>query len=274
MSSTSIPLGDAWLLRHLTTRTRLVRLTLGAAILAIMIAAVLVAGPPSSQIGPLLPAGSDGIVVLDVSASASAVEYSRIHAYLTEIVRSKGRFGLVLFSDSAYEALPPNTPAKEFGTIARYFQGPVFPTNPWAIGFSLGTSISQGLNLASSIIIDNGIRRRDVWLISDLDDSGTDRPLLNTALRSYTVSGIDLHVLGVDPARADLAPYRRLFGQQGPSVTVKPLPVVPTKSRAYPFPTSLAIVAGILMVILTLNELMSSPLRWGSGWAPELELSA
>jgi hypothetical protein len=224
--------------------------------------AVLVARTPSNAKVPFLPPGSDGIVALDLSASASATEYTYIHRYLTQIIDSRGRFGLVVFSDTAYETLPPNAPSSAFATVARYFQGPVYPTNPWAGGFSLGTSISKALDLAREVILGDGVRRRNVWLISDLSDAPEDLPLLNASLQSYSGAGIDLHVLPVDATAADLAPYRRLFGTQSPTISVKPLPVVPPVGRSYGFPLLLAVVAIILAVALAVNELVSPPLRW------------
>jgi hypothetical protein len=274
VSSRSIPLGDAWLVRRLSTRTEIVRVLLAAAILATALTAVLLARTSGNRSAPVLPTGSDGVVVLDLSASASATEYSRIHAYLTQLARSNGRFGLVLFSDHAYEALPPNTPAREFGTLRRYFQGPTYPTNPWASGFSLGTSISQGLDLARSIILGGDVRRRDVWLISDLSDAHADRTLLAKSVRSYLAAGISLHVLGVEAAPADVGYYRRLFGPQPQTVAVRPLSVEPSSSHSYAFPLGLAIAAALLAVALALNELLSAPLRWGPARASVPEPSS
>jgi len=262
MSSKSIPLGDAASLRRLTTRTQLIRLGLAAAIVLLALLAVLSARTSTNRNGPILPAGSDGIVVLDLSASASANEYVLIHRYLNELVKSNGRFGLVLFSDRAYEALPPNAPAATFESFARYF-APPYPTNPWAAGFSLGTSISQGLDLAHNVLDADGVQRRNVWLISDLSDSHSDRPLLSRSLQSYVSSGIELHVLPIQPNPRDLVPYRRLFGTQSPTIRVKPLPTAPPPSKSYAFPIALAVLALLVALALTANELVSAPLRWG-----------
>jgi hypothetical protein len=262
MTPASIPLGDAPVLRRFTTRTRLVRAGLASAIVLLGLLAVLFARTSSNRNLPMLPAGSDGVVVLDMSASAGATEYADIERYLGDLIATHGRFGLVLFSDTAYEALPPNAPASALATLLSYFKPP-YPTSPWSAGFSLGTSISKGLDAASNVLLSDGVKRRDVWLISDLSDAPTDRALLGPMLRSYVATGIELHVLPVEATQRDIAPYRRLFGTQSPTVRVKPLAVAPPPSASYAFPLALAILAALLSVALGANELLSTPLRWG-----------
>jgi hypothetical protein len=243
------------------TRTQLVRGGLAAAILLLGLLAVLFARTSSNRHLPMLPAGSDGIVLLDMSASAGGNEYADIERYLGDLIKTHGRFGLVLFSDTGYEALPPNAPASALATLLSYFKPP-YPTSPWAAGFSLGTSISKGLEVASNVLLSDGVKRRDVWLISDLSDSPTDRAQLAPTLRSYIASGIALHVLPVEATQRDIAPYRRLFGTQSPMVRVKPLPIAQPQPASYAFPLSLAILAALLAVALGVNELVSTPLRW------------
>lgn len=262
MTPSSIPLGDAPALRRFTSRTQLVRGGLAAAIVLVGVLAVLFARTSSNRHLPMLPAGSDGIVVLDMSASAGPNEYADIERYLGDLIKTRGHFGLVLFSDTGYEALPPNAPASALATLLPYFQPP-YPTSPWAAGFSLGTSISKGLDAASSVLLSDGVKRRNVWLISDLSDSPTDLAQLAPTLRSYITSGIALHVLPVEATRRDLAPYRHFFGTQSPTVRVSPLPLAPPQSASYAFPLALAILAALLAVALAANELVSTPLRWG-----------
>lgn len=261
--SSTIPLGDAPRLRRFTTRTQLLRRILAGAILVCAALAVVFARTSPDRRQPLLPTGSDGVVVLDMSASASAPEYSDIDGYLHELMKSNGRFGLVLFSDTAYEALPPNAPAEALRTLTTYFQPP-YPTSPWSAGFSLGTSISKGLDLAQQEIVGDGVKRRNVWLISDLSDSAGDRARLAQSLKSYLSSGIDLHVLPVEASARDLTQYERLFGTQSPTIRVRPLPLATPPHASYAFPLALAVVAALLALVLGVNEVVSTPLRWGS----------
>lgn len=261
MSWAAIPLADGWNLRRFTRRTRAVRTVLGVAILVVAALAVVFARASANRTRPLLPPGSDGIVVLDLSASAGAAEYAEIERHLGDLASTRGRFGLVLFSDTAYEALPPNAPARELETLARYF-APPYPTNPWAAGFSLGTSISKGLDLARDLLLSDGVKRRQVWLISDLSESAGDRTALGRSLHAYLSSGIDLHVLPVHARPADLAPYQRLFGVQSSAIHVKALPKAAPQSASYAFPIALAVLAGVLAAALGANEILSAPLRW------------
>jgi hypothetical protein len=264
VTTTSIPLGDAWALRRLRIRTQAIRLALAAAVLASAIAAIFVANSPAARSVPLLPPVSDGVLVLDLSASSSAPEYDRMYSVLTGLARSHARFGLVIFSDRAYEALPPGTPASALLTVSRYFRGPPYPTNPWAAGFSLGTVISQGLDLARSLLLAYGVHRRDVWLISDLGDASQDRPLVAKSIRAYRDSGIALHLLPLDPLKTDLAFFTQLLGGPSPSVLPRPLPAVRTAAGdRYAFPLALVVLAGVLALALALNELVGAPLRWG-----------
>src|SRR5204862_7929182 len=123
----------------------------------LVIGAALVSRHRHTETIVTLPAHSAAIVLLDVSASISADTYPRIGATLSSLSRSGGRYGLIVFSDQAYEALPPGTGARDLAPLVRYFtlppiHGPgaaqTFPVNPWQRVFSAGTKISAGLELA------------------------------------------------------------------------------------------------------------------------------
>ncbi|HEV2591236.1 MAG TPA: vWA domain-containing protein [Gaiellaceae bacterium] len=262
MSTEAIPLGDAPRLKSFTRRTGVVRAALAVAILAVGLVAVLFARPSARRTTPLLAPGSDGIVVLDLSASAGGAEYAELDRYLGELATTRGRFGLVVFSDTAYEALPPDTPASVLRTLTRYFRPP-YPASPWSAGFSLGTAISKGLDLARSLLLSEGVRQRQVWLISDLNDAGGDRAQLARTLHAFVSSGIGLHVLGVHARPVDVAQYRRFFGAQSSKIRVKALPAAVLPRSSYAFPTVLVVLAAVLAAALAANELLSRPLRWG-----------
>ena len=134
---TTIPFGELDAIAAATRRTLALRVLLGSR--RVVAAAVVVAlsrGEPAPPV--LLPAGSDGLVVLDLSASISSDTYARIGGTLDRLADSGGRYGLIVFSDTAYLALPPGTPAAELRSFARRFDLPartsgaiVVPTNPW-----------------------------------------------------------------------------------------------------------------------------------------------
>ena len=70
-------------------------------------------------------------------------------------------YGLILFSDTAYQALPPNTPARELRAAAAVLRRPAGDSarraaagaaQPWTEAFWAGTRISTGLSLALDVI--------------------------------------------------------------------------------------------------------------------------
>ena len=80
---------------------------------------------------------------------------------LQRLRRDGGDAGLVLFSDTAYQALPPGTPVAELGPFERFFRvappttpglQPQPPRSPWTSSFSAGTRISTGLSLALDVL--------------------------------------------------------------------------------------------------------------------------
>src|SRR3954451_22781507 len=106
----TIELADFRSFARNAARTRWLRLAL--ALLAILLAVVAALAAPrgAAPSTALLPAGSSAVAVVVVSARISWATYARIAAPLDLLRRGGGRAGLVLFSDTAYQALPPGTP--------------------------------------------------------------------------------------------------------------------------------------------------------------------
>ena len=117
-----------------------------------------------------------------MSASISTDTFQRIGATLRRSGQTNGRYGLVIFSDVAYQALPPGTPSAALKPYARYFTLPAaqngflpqIPLNPWTNSFSGGTRIAAGLALALKIIQTKRLAHPAVILVSDLDDDPGD----------------------------------------------------------------------------------------------------
>ena len=214
---TTIPFGELDAIAPATRRTLALRVLLGlAAVAAAAAVVVLGRGEPAPPV--LLPAGSDGLVVLDLSASISSDTYARIGGTLDRLADSGGRYGLIVFSDTAYLALPPGTPAAELRAFARRFDLPaqtrgaiVVPTNPWTGSFSAGTKISTGLQLALDTIRERRLGRPAVLLVSDLDDDAGDRERLTGTALSFRRLGIPVRVVGLNPAPEDERYMERLL---------------------------------------------------------------
>src|SRR5881275_3147051 len=266
---TSIPLADAAALRPAARRTLAIRIALAAALAGLILAAVLVSRHPHTQTIVTLPAHSSAIVVLDVSASISADTYSRIGGTLSSLARSGGRYGLVVFSDQAYQALPPGTPAADLAPLVRYFTLPpahggfaqTFPPNPWAKAFSAGTKVSAGLELADRIAFQDKLRKPVVILVSDLDDDPEDLPRLVTIMLALKRDHVPLRIVGLNPSSQDTALFKRLAGG-APIVRAGLLQSGPEPKNHTPFPWTLVVLALAVAVGIAAHELWGPRLEW------------
>ena len=266
-----IPLATTRELLGPARRTWIVRVAAGVGLLVLALAAILVSRHPRTREIRFLPSGSNGIVVLDLSASISSDTYSRIGQTLTELSKSRGRYGLVVFSDSAYEALPPGSPASAFEPLVRFFTlprptrpgvAPTFPVNPWSDSFSAGTKISTGLDLARSILIGDRLARPAVLLISDLDDDPSDLPNLGSVATAYRQERIALNIVGLNPSTEDQQLFQKFVAGNG---TLSHAQLPGERGQAAtgsPFPWTLALVAVALVALLALNELWTARLTW------------
>jgi hypothetical protein len=269
----AIPYTGTAAFARLAARTRRVRTTLAVALGVLVLVAALAVLHPRSSAQPILAPQAGGVVVLDLSASITQDTYSRIHQSLSELVARGGRYGLVVFSNVAYEALPPGTPASALAPIARYFaapanvprgEQPTFPVNPWSATFTSGTEISQGLDLARTIELRNHTRHPAVVLISDLADDPNDLQRLNTVLNEYQVGGFRLRIIALNPAPSDVARFKGLIGHAssiiaaGLSTSNGPLALPHTS-----FPTLFIVLTVVLTVLLGAFELWAARLSWG-----------
>lgn len=160
-----IPASEPRALRRASRRTAVVRGALALALAATLALAFLVARGEDVRYAPLVPSGTTGIVVLDLSAS---VYENAMGDTLRRMAREGERIGLVAFSDSAYELLPPGSPARELLPLLRYFR-PDIPASPWQ-QFRAGTRISTGLEVAHEALRRVGrVSEGSIVLISDLE---------------------------------------------------------------------------------------------------------
>jgi hypothetical protein len=266
----AIPLADVPLLRTFTRRTNLLRFVGGAAVIASALTTFVLAERQPGRPPALLPSGSDGVVVLDLSASISSDTYARIGATLDRLARSNGRYGLVLFSDTAYEALPPGMPARELRPFERYFRIgggrvpgllPTLPTSPWADVFSAGTRISAGLQKALELIQDERLQKPAVLLVSDLDDDTGDIESLASVALAFRRLAIPIRVVGLNPSSEDERLIARLL-PHGSTVGRARLPGEAGASPGAPFPVRLVIAAIAATLLLAAYELLTVGLRW------------
>jgi hypothetical protein len=265
----AIPLADAPRLRRRGRLTLAVRSALAIVAVGAAIAFVVLSRHPHTRAVVTLPHDASTIVVLDVSASISTDTYSRIGGTLAAVSRSNARIGLVVFSDLAYEALPPGVPASDLAPLVRYFtlpsrtqtgSAPTFPPNPWATTFTAGTRISAGLELAHTIAAAEP-RRPAVVLVSDLDDDPNDLAPLAAVTAAYRRDRIPLRVVGLNPSPQDVLLFQRLLGPAVPIAQAPTLDEVPPHERT-PLPAALLALAVAAAAALALREAWSPRLEW------------
>jgi len=278
-----IPYAGTASLARQAARTQLVRVLLWVALVVLVVLTALAARHPRASAQPYVPPAAGGIVVLDLSASITSDTYSRIHQTLQQLVARGGRYGLVVFSSDAYEALPPGTPASALEPIVRYFavprkvvpgEQPSFPANPWGAGnFTSGTEISLGLDLARRIELADHAPHPAVVLISDLQDDPNDLSRLNAVAAEYKLEHIRSTAIALNAAPEDIARFKGLFGTAIsiiPAGLSNPTGTVPPPHTA--FPTWLVVLTAVVALLLGAVEVRSARLRWGS--AETLEATA
>jgi hypothetical protein len=274
----NVAFADVRALRRLGRRTTIVRSALAAALLALAVVTILLLRDPHVRETRFLPKGTNGIVVLDLSASISTETYSRIGATLTDLVATRGRYGLVIFSDVAYEAFPPGTPAEALRPLIRYFKlppqtqpgvQPNFPVNPWLQSFSGGTRITTGLEMARAILLDERESNPAVLLISDLDNDLGDSVRLGNLLNTYEEDKLPLHVVALNPDPLDASFFKEFITSgsflQARLPEEKPRP--PERSAELPAWVVAAVLS--LIALLAVHELFIARLTWGDPAADE-----
>ena len=291
----SIPVAGAHDLERHARRTAFFRIALAGGLLLVLALEVSLGRDPERRAAQLFPGSESGVVVLDLSASVGSPTRRFVYP-LRYLSRTGQDFGLVLFSDVAYEALPPGTSSAELRPYLRIFTPPVQPcfaspgencppgtrrmtprevdralrrrTNPWSEVFRGGTRISTGLRLAREMLTRGGMRHRGALLVSDLDDSLFDVPPLTRELIRYKREGIPLHIVALAPFANDRAFFRRILGRQA-FVRRADLSTRKVKQKsartADAFPTDLAAVGLLALLLLALNEHYCGRLTWRRG---------
>lgn len=268
----AIELADLPALAGAADRTRRARVGVVALVLVLAVAVVLTAPRRAAPAPALLPRGASGIVVVDVSASISPDTYAGIAATLDRLRRGGGTAGLVLFSDTAYQALPPETPVAELGAFERFFRVPAArqpgvlpqpPRSPWTDTFSAGTRISAGLSLALRVLREERLHKPVVLLVSDLDDDAGDLESLTSVALAYRKLGVPIRVVGLHPAPEDIRYVERLLPRGGHVVPAG----LPTEQRGgaaggASLPFALAVLAAVLAVALAAWLVLTERLQW------------
>jgi hypothetical protein len=291
----AIPLADVRALVDPVRRTAAVRWLLAAALVVVVVVAAVLAQRPASSEVTLVQGGRSGMIVLDLSASIGSPRRRIVEPF--EYLADTGQeFGLVLFSGTAYEAVPPGTSGAELRGIMRALapfanvcvaqeRAPCPPRTrrvapdspeaerirrqsetPWTESFRGGTTISAGLELAREALDRHGMSDRGVLLISDLDDSLLDIPALTRELITYRRQKIPIHVVALAPFDEDRFFFERMVGREAfvDRADLTPDRLVDERERAERagVPEGLAALALFLLMLLAVNEHFCARLAW------------
>ena len=268
MAAPALPLADAPALWPLARRTRRIRVALGVALVALFAASLFAAFQLTTRPTSYFASGGKGIVLMDFSLSVDPRSNVRLATLLKSLADSDQRLGLVAFEEEAYELLPPGTRGDEIRPMLRFFGGkaPTFASEtPWSRSFLGGTNIGRGLRLSRQVAERTG--SNSVLLVSDLEDSASDIPLLTDELSRYRREAIRLRVIPLFPAAKDLALFRSLAGPDAivrTSALEQNASVAEHRSVVAAFPVWLFLIGGALLALLAVNEIVGRRLEWSS----------
>jgi hypothetical protein len=268
--SIPIPDGNAverpWL-RHLGVRFGLATAALG--LLAATVAVALRIDPERSA---FVPPGSQAVAVVDLSKSVEALGYGRVGKVLGTMVAANEPTGLVIFSDTAYELLPPGSPAADLRPILRYFKPtrvvddqPTYPPNPWNLSFAGGTRVSGALEIALQALHRERIVRGSIVLISDLEIPLSDVPAVTEMVATLRREGIQLRVVPLFPSSDARFVFERLVGKSA-FVGDKALGTDRNSQATVLDPPPvrlLLLLAGLLVLAVAVNERWCGRLELG-----------
>jgi Mg-chelatase subunit ChlD len=272
-----VPLAGTDELRADLRRSRLLRLGLAAALVAALAGAFLAARGESAT-PTLVATGSDGVIVLDVSGSVGPREYRQLVRALDEAAESGRRYGLVAFSDVAYEVFPPGTDAAQVRALRRFFVpvrgrlrgglgvlntgGRTYRASVWTGALTGGTRISRGLALARTIIRRDRITNPSVVLISDLDFDQQDFTPLEVIIQTYARERLPIRVVALSPERRAgllLDRFREVPSVAGAEVAYVGAAEASAEGGR---PIALAVLGALLLLLLGANELACGRLTW------------
>jgi hypothetical protein len=263
------PLADLRELDAQAQRTSAVRVVLLLALAGTLALLFLAARSAGSGRAAVFPEGTNtGVVALDMSASISGPTYARVATTLRGIVNANQSIGLVMFSDSAYELLPPNSPPGAllqfipfFTPLRFYGSTPVFGQTPWDT-FMGGTRVAKGLSMAAAALHRAHVKHGAILLVSDLDDSNADQGLLEEEALRLRAAHVPVRIVPLFAAARDVRLFSALFGE---NAFVDPSVFTHTAKRqaasiAAPDPWALLILGGLLVLLLSGNERWSARL--------------
>ncbi len=253
-----LPSHDVAALRGPVRRTLGIRLVLVIGALVLLAAAAASASNLETRERGLLPSGSTGVVVLDLSLSIADEDYLAVRRALRRLVADDAPIGLVVFSDVAYELLPPGTPASELRPMLRLLVPPALGplVNPWSQTFRAGTRISSALALAQEMLERDGVEKGSILLVSDLETAPDDVPQLARTVEGLQRGSISLRVVPLAPSSDARLIFEGLLDEEAFAVPLgSDTDRLPLSSEARSkLPVGLLVLGGLIFVALAAHE--------------------
>ena len=237
----------------------MLRAGLGAGLVAVLALAFLEARSIDPRRAPLVPSGTTGILVLDLSAS---VYEDAIGQTIRKLVATGEEAGVVAFSDAGYELLPPGTPARELLPLLRFFNPQtatttgLLPVDPWQ-DFRAGTRISEGLKVAHAALVRHGAGDGSIVLVSDLEILPDEVVRLGDVAAELRRAGIRLRIVPLFPTPEKYARIRQIVGDSSflrESSEASPVAAPEGRSLAHAAPWLFLLVGAVLVLLLAANE--------------------
>ena len=259
-----IPASEPRRFRRVAKRTAIIRIALALALAAALTLTFLVAREQDVRQAPLVPSGTTGMLVLDLSAS---VYEGGLDATVAKLSQTDERTGLVVFSDSAYELLPPGSPSRELASLLRFFRSRpdgTLPRNPWE-DFRGGTRISEGMRFARDSLLRENVTNGSIVLVSDLEVLPDEIARLSEVLALIRRDGFELRIVPLFPSAEKRALVEQLVGSDAflsePEQEGVRAPEERRITSAAPWLFVLA--AALVVMLLATNERVLSRLEFG-----------
>jgi hypothetical protein len=262
----AIPTSEPRRLRHASRRTLLLRIALALGLLWVFGLAAVVARAQDVRQAPLVPSGKTGMLVLDLSASVYEGAFGQT---IQKLSAADERVGVVAFSDSAYELVPPGTPARELLPLLRYFgvssTGSLPPHNPWE-QFRAGTQISSGLITAHEILLREHVSNGSIVLVSDFEILPDEIQRLADVVGQLHQEGIEVRLVPLFPTPEKQARIKAILGDSAilrESSGDAPVRAPEARSLTHAAPWAFVVVGALLVALLALNEGLLSRMEVG-----------
>ena len=254
-----------------TWRARVLRLVLAVAALLLVVGAAAHARGLDARKPGLVPSGTTGVAVVDLSLSIADEDYLAVRNAFRRLIAENASIGLVVFSDVPYELLPPGTPASELRPMLRLLVPPRLgpPVNPWVETFRSGTRISAALELARTMLERDGVQSGSILLVSDLETSPDDVSGLTRTVESLRRDSIELRVIGLAPSSDAQLIFRGLLQENAFEGTSAGAEAGNGRDARTPLPTTLLLLAGLSLLALGLHERFGGRLAITRGEAGE-----